>query len=126
MNLIHEYGHGMVCLAEENEFKIGLSLSGGSLVCIGNLKNQYLFYASGGLFATLVSLTPFIKKQWVINRKWPAVVSLSFAISNAINALFETFFHDWYINESAQSAMVMGVLSLVVFGILIFKFGEKE
>lgn len=126
VNLIHELGHGLVCALDGNQFSIGISVMGGSLVCFGTLENPYLFYVAGGLLAGLVSFLPFVKKKWVMNKKWPAIVSLSLGISNLINAFFETILHDWYIHGTLQPAFVIGMLSFAVFAFLIFKIGEAK
>ena len=91
MSYIHETGHAIVCASQGNEFKIGFSVNGGSLVCLGQLENPVLFYAFGGIFAAIVALMPLTKFDWIKKN-----------IPNAMINIMDQFHPDSYTNPNSD------------------------
>ena len=60
LSYVHELGHGYVCMMEGYDFDVQLGLDGGRMVCHGEIENQILFRASGGVLAGIAALIPLM------------------------------------------------------------------
>ena len=60
LSYVHELGHAAVCASEGKEFEISLGADGGKMVCFGEVDNQTLFHAAGGLTAMSVAFVPLL------------------------------------------------------------------
>jgi len=125
MSYIHETGHAIVCASQGNEFKIGLGVNGGSLVCLGQLENPVLFYAFGGIFAAIVALIPLIKFDWIKKNRWVLIPSLSLAIAHGVNAIVEAGFNKWYLQHTTEPLILLNGISFSAYFLLLLYFGRK-
>jgi len=126
MSYVHEIGHAIICSLEENEFHISVGVNGGSIVCIGQLENKILFYAFGGFFVTMVSLIPLTNYSWVKRNSWILIVSLSFALAHGINAIVETVFNKWYLENLTESLILLSLISFACYFLMLIIFGKKR
>ena len=69
LSYVHELGHGYVCMMEGYDFDIQLGLDGGRMVCHGEVENQILFRAAGGILAGTAAIIPLIAFRQI--RKYP-------------------------------------------------------
>lgn len=89
---VHEFGHVLVCWFS------GVAVTAfnfGSTTCAFDSINL-LYYAFGGIFASMVALAPLAVKQVRAN-KGIVVVLLALSTYNGYNAGLETFTHDTYV-----------------------------
>ena len=126
MSYIHETGHAIICSVEENEFNLSVGINGGSLVCLGELENKILFYSFGGLFAMLVALSPFVNFTWMKENRWALIVSLSLAIGHGTNAIVETIFNSWYLQQTIGPLILLNGVSISAYFLLLFYLGRKN
>ena len=126
MSYVHETGHAIICSLEENEFHLAVGINGGSLVCLGGLENKILFYAFGGLFATLVALAPLVNFRWMKKNSWALIVSLSLAMGYGVNAIVEIVFNNWYLQQTIEPLILLNGVSISVYFLLLLYFGRKN
>ena len=72
LSYVHELGHSYICMMEGYTFDIQLGLDGGRMVCHGEVENQILFRAIGGVLAGTAAIIPLVAFRQI--RKYPAVV----------------------------------------------------
>jgi len=126
LSYVHETGHAIICTVEENEFHLSVGINGGSLVCLGELENKILFYSFGGLFAMLVALSPFVNFTWMKENRWALIASLSLAIGHGINAIVETIFNSWYLQQTIEPIILLNLVSISAYVLLLFYYGRKN
>lgn len=86
--------------------------------CIPEPNNQFLYHISGGAFASVLSATLLILWRTIPN--YVKIVSITFATSQGINALIETFAYASYINDSSMRYIVFSVITFALFtGLLL-------
>lgn len=120
--LTHELGHSLVCVFEGDHVEtFGISWIGeGYSSCIPEPNNQFLYHISGGAFASTLSATLLI--LWRIIPNYVKIVSITFAISQGINALVESFAYDIYINNPTALSIIFSVITFTLFTGLMFLY----
>ena len=126
LSYVHELGHGYVCMMEGYDFDIQLGLDGGRMVCYGEVGNQILFRAAGGVLAGIAALIPLTFFR--TDKRYPVIVIglLPLALGHFLNAGIETIFYETYMQDSVIWGMIMGLFVFVIFIGLATKFGKKE
>ena len=126
LSYVHELGHSYICMMEGYTFDIELSLDGGRMVCHGEVENQILFRAAGGVLAGTAALIPLIVFSQI--RKHPAVVIalLPLGLGHFLNAGIETVFFETYMQDSVAWGMVMGLFAFLIFIGMATKYAKKE
>jgi len=126
LSYVHELGHGYVCMMEGYDFDIQLGLDGGRMVCHGEIENQTLFRASGGVLAGIAALIPL--SFFRTDKRYPiiAIGLLPLALGHFLNAGIETIFYETYMQDSVIWGMIMGLFVFAIFVGLATKFGKKE
>jgi len=76
-------------------------------------------------FATIVSLIPLINYSWVKRNSWILIVSLSFALAHGINAIVETVFNKWYLENLTESLILLSLISFACYFLMLIVFGRK-
>ena len=126
LSYVHELGHGYICMMEGYEFDIELGVDGGRMICYGEVENQILFRAAGGVLAGTAALIPLIAFSQI--RKYPAVVIalLPLGLGHFLNAGIETIFFETYMQDSVAWGMVMGLFAFLIFIGMATKYAKKE
>jgi len=126
LSYVHEFGHSYICMIEGYEFDIELGIDGGRMVCHGEVENQILFRAVGGVLAGTAAIIPFIAFRQI--RKYPAVIIglLPLGLGHFFNAAIETVFYRTYMQDSIIWGMVMGLFAFLIFVGLATKYAKKE
>ena len=126
LSYVHELGHSYICMMEGYDFDIELGVDGGRMVCHGEVENQILFRAIGGVLAGTAAIIPLVAFRQI--RKYPAVVIalLPLGLGHYLNAGIETVFYKTYMQDSVIWGMIMGLFAFVIFIGLATKFGKKE
>ena len=126
LSYVHELGHSYICMMEGYSFDIQLGIDGGRMVCHGEVENQILFRAAGGVLAGTAALIPLIAFSQI--RKYPAVVIalLPLGLGHFLNAGIETVFFETYMQDSVAWGMVMGLFAFLIFIGMATKYAKKE
>tara|TARA_B100000686_G_scaffold45742_1_gene48750 strand:+ start:313 stop:756 length:444 start_codon:yes stop_codon:yes gene_type:complete len=126
LSYVHELGHSYICMMEGYSFDIQLGIDGGRMVCHGEVENQILFRAAGGILAGITALIPLTFFR--TDRRYPIIVIglLPLALGHFLNAGIETIFYETYMQDSVIWGMIMGLFAFAIFLGLATKFGKKE
>ena len=126
LSYVHELGHSYICMIEGYDFDIELSLDGGRMACYGEVENQILFRAAGGVLAGTAAIIPLMAFSQI--RKYPAVVIalLPLGLGHFFNAGIETVFFETYMQDTVIWGMVMGLFAFLMFIGLATKYAKKE
>ena len=126
LSYVHELGHSYICMMEGYDFDIELGVDGGRMICHGEVENQILFRAAGGVLAGTAALIPLIVFSQI--RKHPAVVIalLPLGLGHFLNAGIETVFFETYMQDSVAWGMVMGLFAFLIFIGMATKYAKKE
>ena len=126
LSYVHELGHSYICMMEGYEFKIELGIDGGRMVCHGEVENQILFRAAGGVLAGTAAIIPFIAFKQI--RKYPIVIIglLPLGLGHFLNAVIETVFYKTYMQDTVIWGMIMGLFAFLMFIGLAEKYAKKE
>ena len=126
LSYVHELGHSYICMMEGYSFDIQLGIDGGRMICHGEVENQILFRAAGGVLAGTAALIPLIAFSQI--RKYPAVVIalLPLGLGHFLNAGIETIFFETYMQDSIAWGMVMGLFAFLIFIGMATKYAKKE
>ena len=124
LNIVHETGHAIVCSIEGNKFQMEILVEGSRLLCIGPMENQFLFYLFGGLFAGIIILIPVATR--LRNKNWIVIPCLSFGVGHIINAIVESMFTEWYLEETVGPLALLGIISFSIYITFTIIFGRKN
>ena len=126
LSYVHELGHSYICMMEGYEFEIELGIDGGRMACHGEVENEILFRAAGGVLAGTAAIIPFVAFRQI--RKYPAVVIglLPLGLGHFFNAGIETVFYQTYMQDSVIWGMIMGLFAFLIFIGLATKYAKKE
>ena len=126
LSYVHELGHGYICMAEGYEFEIELGVDGGRMICHGEVENQILFRAAGGILAGTAAIIPLVAFKQI--KKYPVVVIalLPLGLGHFLNAGIETVFYKTYMQDTVIWGMIMGLFAFLMFIGLATKYAKKE
>ena len=126
LSYVHELGHSYICMMEGYDFDIELGVDGGRMVCHGEVENQILFRAIGGVLAGTAAIIPLVAFRQI--RKYPAVVIalLPLGLGHFLNAGIETVFYKTYMQDTVIWGMVMGLFAFLMFIGLATKYAKKK
>lgn len=117
---VHELGHSLICVFEGGQVEtLYVSWIGeGHSSCSHEPNNQFLYHISGGAFASALSAILLIVWRTIPN--YVKIVSITFAISQGINALVEALAHVNYINDDSTRYLVFNAITFALFtGLMI-------
>ena len=100
LSYVHELGHSYICMMEGYEFEIELGIDGGRMICHGEVENEIVFRAAGGVLAGTAVIIPLVAFRQI--RKYPVVVIglLPLGLGHFLNAGIETLFYQTYMQDS--------------------------
>lgn len=125
-NYIHELGHLLVCNQLGYQGHIGITAMYGYIVCDGDANKSLLFRFSGGELAAFIAFIPLIFQK-IRSKPYWCVSLLSLGITQFLNALVETFAHDWYMAGRTQPTIVFTIVGFAIFiGLLIIFARNKQ
>lgn len=122
----HELGHSLVCVFEGGQVEtLYVTWTGeGRSTCIPEPNNQFLYHVSGGAFASVLSAILLV--VWKTIPHYVKIVSITFVISQGINALIEAFVHTSYINDHFMRYAVFNVITFALFTCLMILYIVKS
>ena len=126
LSYVHELGHSYICMMEGYDFDIELGVDGGRMICHGEVENQIIFRAAGGVLAGTAAIIPLVAFRQI--RKYPAVVIalLPLGLGHFLNAGIETVFYKTYMQDTIIWGMMMGLFAFLMFIGLATKYAKKE
>ena len=126
LSYVHELGHSYICMMEGYEFEIELGIDGGRMICHGEVENEIVFRAAGGVLAGTAVIIPLVAFRQI--RKYPVVVIglLPLGLGHFLNAGIETIFYQTYMQDSVIWGMIMGLFAFLIFIGLATKYAKKE
>ena len=126
LSYVHELGHSYICMMEGYEFEIELGIDGGRMICHGEVENEIVFRAAGGVLAGTAAIIPLVAFRQI--RKYPVVVigRLPLGLGHFLNAGIETLFYQTYMQDSFIWGMIMGLFAFLIFIGLATKYAKKE
>lgn len=126
MVVVHEAGHTLVCVLDGFSYKMDFNLLEGSTYCNGTPTHLLLYYALGGGLAMIVLLSPFIAFKWINQHTGVVIGLLTLATHHGVNAVIETFWHVWYVNNTRNSGVILGIIISLSFFAYIFLFARMR
>ena len=124
LSIIHEFGHIIICVSGGHTYILDLSLIVFNVCCNETPSNFMLYYAFGGGFAMLVSLAPFLAWNWIRQHKGIIIGLLTIATLQGANAIVETGWHIWYVNNTSTSMALLSIILGLSFIGYIFLFAR--
>lgn len=122
--IVHEYGHAIVCSAKGGTFDMSIDALGAYLVCQGDVQDNLFFRVFGGGLASLVFISPLVIRG-IRERVWLLIPLASISVGHLVNALVETFAYESYISGDPIWSAVMMASSYAVFIGLMIRYGRK-
>ena len=121
-SLIHESGHGLICMLDGKDFVFGITIFGGWLTCTGVINDPTLFRLMGGLLTSIVAFGTFaiLKSKLVGNLKFIAIALVTMGIGEFFAGLMEGFANDFYMHSKLSGAASCIVI-LTVLMILLYR-----
>ena len=111
---------------EGYEFEIELGIDGGRMICHGEVENEIVFRAAGGVLAGTAAIIPLVAFRQI--RKYAGVVIglLPLGLGHFFNAGIETVFFETYMQDSVIWGMTIGLFAFLMFIGLATKYAKKE
>lgn len=125
LTYVHELGHVLSCVVDGYSYTIQINIVTATVTCDGTPSNLMFYWASGGLFAMLVALSPLIAWKWAKRNKGVVIGCFTIATGHGVNAMIETLAHIWYVTNIAfASTTLVAIPTVVVFAIFLVILGK--
>jgi len=121
--IIHEVGHIVVCTGSGFDYTLNLLSIAFSVQCSDSPRPIELYWAMGGIFGMLSSSVLLISK-WVRTQKGVLIGVIVTAFDHFQKSLMETFAHSSYLSNGT-SLIFMSIIVLIVWGILLWRYGYR-
>jgi hypothetical protein len=120
---VHELGHILVCTSNGYDYVFSISDLALNVRCSASPQPMLLYFALGGIFGMIASVSLFLSKKIRSNPGIFIGVSVT-AFDHFLKSIFETFTHSAYLSNLSLS-VYMSVLS-VFFMLGLFIFFSKR
>jgi hypothetical protein len=120
---VHELGHILVCTSNGYDYVFSMSNLALNVRCSASPQPILLYFAMGGIFGMIASLSLFLSKKVRSNPGIFIGVSVT-AFDHFLKSIFETFTHSAYLSNPNLS-IYMSVLS-VFFMLGLYVFFSKR
>ena len=121
--MIHELGHILVCTSNGYDYTFSVGDLALNVHCSASPQPLLLYFALGGIFGMIASVSLFLSKKIRTNPGIFIGVSVT-AFDHFLKSIFETFTHSAYLSNPNLS-IYMSVLS-VFFMLGLFVFFSKR
>ena len=121
--MIHELGHILVCTSNGYDYVFSVGDLALNVHCSASPQPLLLYFALGGIFGMIASVSLFLSKKIRSNPGIFIGVSVT-AFDHFLKSIFETFTHSAYLSNPSLS-VYMSVLS-VFFMLGLFVFFTKR
>ena len=120
---VHELGHILVCASNGYDYVFSIGDLALNVRCSASPQPILLYFALGGIFGMIASVSLFLSKKIRSNPGIFIGVSVT-AFDHFLKSIFETFTHSAYLSNLSLS-IYMSVLS-VFFMLGLFMFFSKR
>lgn len=120
---VHELGHILVCISNGYDYVFSIDNLALNVRCSASPQPMLLYFALGGIFGMIASVSLFLSKKIRSNPGIFIGVSVT-AFDHFLKSIFETFTHSAYLSNSNLS-ICMSMLS-VFFMLGLFMFFSKR
>ena len=121
--MIHELGHILVCTSNGYDYVFSIADLALNVHCSASPQPLLLYFALGGIFGMIASVSLFLSKKIRTNPGIFIGVSVT-AFDHFLKSIFETFTHSAYLSNPNLS-VYMSVLS-VFFMLGLYVFFSKR
>ena len=131
-SLIHESGHGLICILDGKDFTFGIGITGGWLSCIGVIEDPTLFRLAGGMLTAITAFSTFaiLKPKLVGRFKFIAIALVTMGIGEYFVGIMEGFVNDFYMHSrfsgAASCILILSVLMILFYRESKFIKEQKE
>ena len=122
--LAHELGHILVCTSNGYDYTFTLSDLALNVHCSDTPQPILLYFALGGIFGMIASMSLFLLKQVRTNPGIFIGVSVT-AFDHFLKSIFETFTHTAYLSNLNLSVYMSVLSASFMISLLIF-FSMRE
>ncbi|MFN3653774.1 MAG: hypothetical protein ACK4TO_00410 [Candidatus Nitrosotenuis sp.] len=120
---IHEAGHILVCVSNGFDYTFNIGDLVFNVYCSDSPQPIELYWALGGVFGMIGSLS-LLTSKWVRANKGVFIGVVVTAFDHLQKAIFETTSHFSYLSNLTL-LIFMGVLSLIILYGLLWHFGYR-
>lgn len=127
-SIIHEYGHAFACSMQGNEYEVHLSLLLNYAQCLGTVENPHSFYMAGGFASASLAFVLFAATKPILTgyRKSIGIALVVIGVTQFVNMVMETYFHDFYLNSGGIMTGVNTMGAMLMLFFLINRHSEKQ
>ncbi|MEM2785132.1 MAG: hypothetical protein QXW37_04450 [Candidatus Nitrosotenuis sp.] len=120
---IHESGHILVCISNGFDYTFNIEDLAFNVHCSDSPQPIELYWALGGIFGTIASLS-LLASKWVRTNKGVYIGVVVTAFDHLQKAVFETTSHFSYLSNPIL-LIFMSILSLILLCGLLWHFGYR-
>jgi hypothetical protein len=123
IGFIHEVGHILVCVSNGFDYTFNIGDLAFNIHCSDSPQPIELYWALGGIFGMIVSLS-LLASKWVRTNKGVFIGVVVTAFDHLQKAVFETTTHFSYLSNP-NLLIFMSILSLILLCGLLWHFGYR-
>lgn len=116
---VHELGHILVCASNGYDYTLSVGEFALNVHCSASPQPILLYFALGGIFGMVASLSLFLSKKIRINPGIFIGASVT-AFDHFLKAIFETFTHSAYLSNWSLSIYMSMLTAFLMISLLMF------
>jgi len=117
--MIHELGHILVCTSNGYDYVFSITDLALNVHCSASPQPLLLYFALGGIFGMIASVSLFLSKKIRSNPGIFIGVSVT-AFDHFLKSIFETFTHSAYLSNPNLSVYMSVLVVFFMLGLYVF------
>ena len=117
--MIHELGHILVCTSNGYDYVFSIAELALNVHCSSSPQPLLLYFALGGIFGMIASVSLFLSKKIRSNPGIFIGVSVT-AFDHFLKSIFETFAHSAYLSNPNLSVYMSVLVVFFMLGLYVF------
>ena len=117
--MIHELGHILVCTSNGYDYVFSIADLALNVHCSASPQPLLLYFALGGIFGMIASVSLFLSKKIRSNPGIFIGVSVT-AFDHFLKSIFETFAHSAYLSNPNLSVYMSVLVVFFMLGLYVF------
>ena len=117
--MIHELGHILVCTSNGYDYTFSIAELALNVHCSASPQPLLLYFALGGIFGMIASVSLFLSKKIRSNPGIFIGVSVT-AFDHFLKSIFETFTHSAYLSNPNLSVYMSVLVVFFMLGLYVF------
>jgi len=117
--MIHELGHILVCTSNGYDYVFSIADLALNVHCSASPQPLLLYFALGGIFGMIASVSLFLSKKIRSNPGIFIGVSVT-AFDHFLKSIFETFTHSAYLSNPNLSVYMSVLVVFFMLGLYVF------